>query len=143
MGVPEAPPTPTLPQRVLFFDGVCNLCNAVVRFVIRHDRHRHFHFASLQRNAGTWLPARYHSTDGLPGTFVYKRGGHWHTMSTGALYVARDLGFPWSIAFALIIIPKPIRDAVYALVARKRYRWFGKRETCMVPTAEVADRFLD
>ena len=132
-----------LPNRLLFFDGVCNLCNGLVQFIIRHDRHKRFRFASLQSETGR----RFLDLHGLAAqdldSLVYWRKGRALTRSTAALNVARDLGGIWAMGHALIIVPRFLRDAAYDLVARKRYRWFGRRETCMVPTSELRDRFLD
>ena len=131
------------PERLLFFDGVCNLCNGLVQFIIRHDKHDRFHFAPLQGSAGhRFLQAERLDPDTLD-SLVYRRKGKVLTRSTAALYVARDLGGFWSIAYAFILIPRFIRDAAYDLVARERYKWFGKRENCMVPTKELLERFLD
>lgn len=132
-----------LPDRLLFFDGVCNLCNGLVRFIIGHDRHKRFRFASLQSGIGQ----RFLDVHGLASqnldSLVYWRKGRVLTRSTAALNVARDLSGAWPVAFAFIVVPRFIRDAVYDLIARKRYRWFGKQDSCMVPTAQLKERFLD
>lgn len=132
-----------LPEHLLFFDGVCNLCNGLVQFIIRHDRRRRFRFASLQAEAGQ----RFLRTRGLAGnsldSLVYWRKDKVLTRSTAALNVARDLGGVWAVAYVFILVPRFIRDAAYDLVARKRYRWFGKRDACMVPTLELRERFLE
>lgn len=132
-----------LPDRLLFFDGVCNLCNGLVQFIIRNDRRKRFRFAALQSDAGQrFLEAHGLAEAGLD-SLVYSRKGQVLTRSTAALNVARDLGGLWPLAYALILVPRFIRDAAYDLVARKRYRWFGKREVCMVPTAALLSRFMD
>ena len=132
-----------LPERLLFFDGVCNLCNGLVRFIIRHDKCKRFHFASLQGETGQ----RFLRTHGLAGSsldsLVYWRKGRALMRSSAALNVARDLGGAWAVAYLFIIVPRLIRDAVYDLVAGKRYTWFGKRDSCMVPTPELRERFLE
>lgn len=142
MQVPPAGTANALPERVLFFDGVCNLCNGVVRFVITHDNRKRLHFATLQSGTG----ARFLSAHGLAtaeiGTSVYWRKGHALTRSTAALNVARDLGGAWSLAYGLIIVPRFIRDAVYDFIARNRFHWFGKRDACMVPDPSLRSRFL-
>jgi len=132
-----------LPDRLLFFDGVCNLCNGLVQFIIRKDRRKIFHFASLQSKTGQrFLNAHVLLTQDL-NSLVYWRKGRALTRSTAALNVARDLGGAWPMAYAFILVPRFLRDALYDLIARKRYSWFGKRETCMVPTPELRERFLD
>ena len=131
-----------LPERLVLFDGVCNLCNGSVQFIIRHDPQGTFSFASLQSDTGQ----RVLNGLGLSATemdsFVYVRGGKAFKRSTAALLVAKDLGGFTSLMYAFILVPRPLRDAVYRLVARYRYSWFGKRESCMVPTAELKSRFL-
>jgi predicted DCC family thiol-disulfide oxidoreductase YuxK len=128
---------------LLLFDGVCNLCNGVVQSVIRHDRAGRFRFAALQSEAGQAVLQQL----GLPteqfDSFVYVTEGRLFTESTAALRVARDLGGVWQLLYALIIVPRPIRDAVYRWVARNRYWFFGKQESCMMPTPELRARFLD
>lgn len=132
-----------LPDRLLFFDGVCNLCNGSVQFIIRHDTRKRFHFAALQSAAGQQFLEKHGLATAGPGSLVYWRKGKVLMRSTGVLNVALDLGGPWSMAYALIIMPRFIRDAAYGLVARKRYRWFGQREVCMAPTPELRSRFLE
>ena len=132
-----------LPEYLLFFDGVCNLCNGLVHFIIRRDKRGRFRFASLQSEVGQ----RFLQTHGLAeshlDSLVYWRKGKMLTRSSAALNVASDLGGPWAFAYFFMLVPRFIRDAVYDLVARKRYRWSGKRDACMVPTSELRERFLE
>jgi predicted DCC family thiol-disulfide oxidoreductase YuxK len=128
---------------VILFDGVCNLCNGLVQFVIARDPAARFAFASLQSNAASKLLDRHRQTTPLPDSIVLVDGDRVFTRSSAALRIARGLGFPWMLAYAGIVVPKPLRDAVYDRVARNRYRWFGKRDVCMVPTPELRGRFLD
>ena len=132
----------SLPQPVLLFDGVCNLCNGAVQFVIKNDKKQEFRFAALQSEAGKALLQEY----GLPAdaldTFVVIKNGKSLTRSTAALEVAKTIGGIWSLAYVFIIIPKFVRDAIYNWVAQNRYRWFGKKESCMIPTPELRSRFL-
>ena len=128
----------------MLFDGVCNLCNAVTRFVIQHDPSPgRFRFAALQSATGQRL-LREHGlpTDDFDG-FVLVEDGRASLRSTAALRVLKRLGLPWSLLWLLILVPRPLRDPVYGWIARNRYRWFGKREACMVPTPDVRARFLD
>ena len=134
---------------MILFDGVCNLCNGFVQFIIERDPRTRFRFASLQSNAAAALlngarsaEASRHSSV-LPDSVVLVENGQLYTQSTAALRVARGLGFPWNVAYVFVIVPKPLRDAVYDWVARNRYRWFGKRDVCMVPTPELRQRFLN
>jgi predicted DCC family thiol-disulfide oxidoreductase YuxK len=129
---------------ILLFDGVCNLCNAITQFVIRRDpTPARFRFAALQSEAGQRL-LREH---GLPpddfDTFVLVDQGTAFVRSSAALRVLKHLGFPWAMLYPLMIVPRPLRDAVYRFIARNRYRWFGKREACMMPTDEIRSRFLE
>jgi predicted DCC family thiol-disulfide oxidoreductase YuxK len=128
---------------LIFFDGVCNLCNAAVQWVIERDRRGVFRFGVLQSEAGrAALGAATTPTD-LPDSIVLIDGARVHIRSDAALRIARELGFPWSLAVIALAVPRPLRDAVYSWVARNRYRWFGRRESCMVPTPELAARFVD
>ena len=134
--------TDILPQKLILFDGICNLCNGSVRFIINRDPEARFTFASLQSNEGQRILSRF----GLPTTdfdsFVYITEGHVYQRSAGALNLFKDLGGFWRGFYVLIIIPRPIRDLAYDIIARYRYRLFGKKDSCMVPTPELRKRFL-
>lgn len=127
---------------IILFDGVCNLCNGAVQFIIRHDKKRQFYFASLQSPAGQELLKEY----GLPqndfNSFVLIENSRAYTRSAAALRVAKKLSGGWKLIYGFIIVPKFIRDAVYKFIARNRFKWFGERESCMVPTKELKGRFL-
>ncbi len=127
---------------VLLFDGVCNLCNSVVQFAIKRDRAQRFRFAALQSEAGQALLAQFHIPTESFETFVLVERERYFTKSTAALRVAKGLGHLWPLAYTAIIIPKPLRDLVYDIIAKNRYRWFGKKDQCMVPTPDLSDRFL-
>ena len=142
MSMAEANGPERLPERLLFFDGVCNLCNGLVRFIIRHDKKRRFHFASLQSDAGQRFLRTHQLASETFDSLVYWRKDQVLTRSTAALTVARDLDGAWPVAYALIILPRFVRDALYGLIARRRYRWFGRRAACMVPTPGIEKRFL-
>lgn len=130
-------------EAVLMFDGVCTLCNASVDFVMRHDRRDRFAFASLQSDeAQSFLAVHGKHADALLDTVVLADGDGLHEQSTAALRVLRRLGLPWSLLYGLVAVPRPLRDAVYRWVAANRYRWFGKRETCRLPTPEERERFV-
>jgi predicted DCC family thiol-disulfide oxidoreductase YuxK len=128
---------------VILFDGVCNLCNGFVQFVIERDRGGRFQFGPLQSDAARRLIRAAGAADPLPDSIVLIENGRAWTRSSAALRIARGLSFPWSLAYALIVVPRPLRDWVYEIVARNRYRWFGKRDVCMVPTPALRSRFLD
>ena len=127
---------------ILLFDGVCNLCNGLVRFVLKHERGPTMRFASLQSDEGRAVLERFgHPPDALD-TVVLVESGHAYTKSDAALRAARYLRAPWSWVRCLRVVPRPIRDWVYDRVAQNRYRWFGRRDACSVPTPETAARFL-
>ncbi|HYE55611.1 MAG TPA: thiol-disulfide oxidoreductase DCC family protein [Chitinophagaceae bacterium] len=127
---------------VIFFDGVCNLCNRSVQFVIKHDKQAKFRFASLQSNAGQELLKQYHLPQTDFNSFILYDNGKIYTRSAAALLVAKELnGWKWLAAFR--IVPRFIRDAVYNVIARNRYRWFGKKDECMIPTPDLKARFLE
>jgi predicted DCC family thiol-disulfide oxidoreductase YuxK len=128
-------------EPVLLFDGVCNLCNAVVQFVLRHDHAGRIQFASQQSPYGQ----RALETHGIPAMqgVVLIEGERVYTNSDAALRLLEHLGVPWRWAAALRVVPKPVREVVYAWIARNRYRLFGRREACMMPRPEWKTRFLD
>lgn len=127
---------------IILFDGVCNLCSTVVRWVIARDKRAVFRFASLQSDAGRAALAAAGGPE-LPDSVVLIQSGRVLVSSDAAIGIAAGLGFPWSLARAGLVVPRGVRDVMYRWVARNRYRWFGKQETCMVPTAALRERFLD
>jgi predicted DCC family thiol-disulfide oxidoreductase YuxK len=129
-------------RKILLFDGVCNLCNGAVQFVIKRDKNARLKFASLQSEAGQKLLQEFHLPADEFESFVFIDGDKAYTKSTAALQVAKNLGSFWKTFYAFIIIPKPIRDFAYSLIAKNRYKMFGKRESCMIPTPELKSRFL-
>jgi predicted DCC family thiol-disulfide oxidoreductase YuxK len=138
---------------VVLFDGVCNFCDASVNFVIEHDRDGYFKFAPLQSETGMKLAAEHgldskvsnaEPADGsIPiDSVILIEDEKPYTHSTAALRIARRLGPPWSWLYVFIVIPKPIRDLAYNLFAKYRYKVFGKKDECMLPSPEVRARFL-
>lgn len=128
---------------VVLFDGVCNLCNASVRFVIDHDPGARFAFAPLQSAAAARLLAERGYEGAELSSVLLVEGRRVHARSTAALRVARRLSGGWPLLWAFMIVPRFVRDAVYDWVARNRYRWFGRQDACRIPTPELASRFLD
>ncbi len=128
---------------VVLFDGVCNLCSGAVQFIIKHDPKNQFRFASLQSRFGQAIMQQF----GLPvndlNSFILLENNKIYTKSTGALRVSKRLNRLWPALYALIIVPKFIRDAVYSYIAKHRYKWFGKKEACWIPTPALKARFLD
>jgi predicted DCC family thiol-disulfide oxidoreductase YuxK len=137
------PPGINPADRIVLFDGVCNLCNAGVRFIIAHDPKAKLRLASLQSPAGQTLLA----WTGLPtshfDTMVFIENGQAFVQSTAILRIARHLRWPWPLFSIALAIPAFLRDGLYDSIARYRYRLFGKRDTCMVPTPELKRRFLE
>lgn len=127
---------------VVLFDGVCNLCNASVQFILRRDPEGRFRFASLQSEAGRELMRARGMDPDLLSSVVLVEGGRAFTRSDAALRIARGLGGGWPLLGALRVVPRPVRDRVYEWVAANRYRWFGKRDSCMLPAPEHRGRFL-
>jgi predicted DCC family thiol-disulfide oxidoreductase YuxK len=128
---------------VILFDGVCNLCSRTVDFVLRHDRHARFRFAALQSPAGrAVLKTHGVQTAGL-NYIVLIESGRIVMRSTAILRIGRGLGGLWTVlGVAGYLLPRPLRDGIYNVVARHRYAWFGKRDTCRLPTPEEQSRFL-
>ncbi|MDQ3490131.1 MAG: thiol-disulfide oxidoreductase DCC family protein [Acidobacteriota bacterium] len=127
---------------IVLFDGVCNFCNSSVNFVIQHDRKGYFKFAPLQSTVGWELLNKYKVETSKADSVVVIDDGRVYLRSDGALHVAGKLDKPWSWLSFLIIVPRPIRDFIYRLLAKYRYRLFGKKDVCMIPTPELKQRFL-
>lgn len=124
---------------VIFYDGVCGLCDRSVQFIIRHDRKQVFRFAALQ----SAYAAKTLGSNITFDSFIYYHHEKVAYRSSAALHVFKKLGGLWSLLFVLIIIPPFIRNAVYDMVARNRYKWFGRFDSCKVPTKEQRALFLD
>lgn len=131
------------PKHVVLFDGVCNLCNSSVNFLIDRDLDGTFLFASLQSGFGQQVLASEHLDKDDLKSIILISGGRVYTRSSAILRIARRMRAGWPLLFALISVPRVIRDGLYDFVARRRYRWFGKRASCRVPTPELRSRFLD
>ena len=128
---------------IVLFDGVCNLCNSAVQFIIRHDKKKTFLFASLQSEMGQQLLAQYNFPLDELNSFILVENNKAYTRSSGALRVIKKLKGLWPLLYGFIIVPKFIRDGVYNWVGRNRYKWFGKQDACMIPTPELKARFLN
>jgi predicted DCC family thiol-disulfide oxidoreductase YuxK len=128
---------------IVLFDGDCNLCNASVQWILRRDRRARFRFGSLQSKAGRAALAAHGLPEAQIDSLVLLDGGRAFLRTDAALRIAIGLGLPWSLCAPMLLVPSFLRDLSYRLVARNRYRWFGRRETCMVPRPELRARFLD
>lgn len=130
---------------VVLFDGVCNLCHASVNYVIDRDPQGRFRFASLQSETARTL-LEHHRVPipgGEPDTVLLLEDGRVYAQSTAALRIARRLSGPTRLLSLFLAVPRPVRDLVYRLVARNRYRWFGRSDVCRVPTPALKARFLE
>lgn len=128
---------------VLLFDGVCNLCQQSVQFIIQRDPKANIQFASLQSEKARELLKPFDLQDKELKSLIFIEKGKAYTFSTGALKAARYLSGIWPGLYGLIIFPKFIRDWVYKIVSKNRYKWFGKKEACWLPTPALKSRFLD
>lgn len=128
---------------LILFDGDCNLCHGSVQFVLQRDPKACFRFASLQSAAGRAAIAAVAPGAELPDSIVLVHQGRLRTRSAAALAIARGLRFPWPLLSVFWLVPYPVRDLVYDWIAKNRYRWFGKRQECWVPTPALRARFLD
>lgn len=133
----------TIHSPIVFFDGVCNLCNRSVQFIIKRDKQKKLRFASLQGKAGQEMLHRFHLPTNDFHSFVLLEEDRIYTRSTAVLRMLKIIGRGWQLYYGFIIVPRFIRDTVYNWVARNRYKWYGKRDECMVPTPELRKRFLD
>jgi predicted DCC family thiol-disulfide oxidoreductase YuxK len=132
-----------LSHPVILFDGVCNLCNASVQFVIKHDKKRLFRFASLQSSFGESILKQYNLPADTFNSFILLDDNKIYTRSTAALLVAKKLSGIIKLLYGFIAVPKFIRDLVYNIIAKNRYKWFGKKEACRVPTQELKSLFFE
>ena len=127
---------------IVLFDGVCNFCNGSVNFIIEHDKAGYFKFSPLQSEMGEQLMAKHDIDKTDTDSVIVIEDKKAYTHSTGALRIARKLDGLWSWAYAFRIVPQPIRDFCYKTFAKYRYRLFGRRDECMMPTPEIRTRFL-
>lgn len=128
---------------ILLFDGVCNLCNGAVNFIIDHDPKSHFQFAALQSDFGQEKLEELGFNQEEFDSLVLLQNKKVYTKSSAALRIAKKLTFPYPLLYVFIILPPFLRDAAYNLIARNRYKWFGKRDSCRMPTPELRSRFVD
>ncbi|WP_040249151.1 thiol-disulfide oxidoreductase DCC family protein [Psychroserpens mesophilus] len=130
-------------KQLILFDGVCNLCNASVLYVIKHDKANRFMFAPLQSEVGKQIIQKFNvdptKTDSI---LLYSEEKGLTVKSTAALHIAKHLSFPRSLMTVFFIVPTFIRNWVYDFVAKNRYKWYGKKDACMIPTPELKAKFL-
>ncbi len=135
---------PELPNNtaIILFDGVCNFCNASVNKIIKHDKKNRFKFTALQSETGKHLLEKHHIDSQKIDSIILIENNTVFIKSTAILKISKHLNGLYPLAFGFIIIPTFVRDAVYDFVARNRYKWWGKKDSCMIPTAEVREKFL-
>ncbi|WCO03255.1 thiol-disulfide oxidoreductase DCC family protein [Psychroserpens ponticola] len=130
-------------KQLILFDGVCNLCNSSVLYVIKHDKKNQFLFAPLQSDVGKQIIETFNidpsQTDSI---LLYSELKGLSVKSSAALHIAKHLGFPRRLMSIFFIVPTFIRNWVYDFVARNRYKWYGKKDACMIPTPELTSKFL-
>lgn len=128
-------------DRIILFDGECNLCDKSVQFIIKRDPNGHFKFASLQSDIGKVLLNKYNAPSDLD-SFVLIEDNHCYFKSSAALQVCKNLKGAWKLLYFLIVVPKPLRDIFYGMIAKNRYKWFGTKQSCRLPSPEERKRFL-
>jgi predicted DCC family thiol-disulfide oxidoreductase YuxK len=136
----ELPALPT-DKKIILFDGVCNLCDSVVQYVIRHDKKDVFRFAALQSETGVKILNHIGISKDVDSIILYEPGIAYHYKSDAALEIAKYLGWP-VLSRILKLIPSFVRNPVYDYIARNRYKWYGKKESCMMPTPEMQSKFI-
>ncbi|WP_339317074.1 thiol-disulfide oxidoreductase DCC family protein [Paenibacillus sp. FSL R10-2734] len=129
-------------KSIVLIDGVCHLCQGLIRFIIPRDPKAKFLFAPLQSEIAAKLMHEAGLPTGQLNTVVLLENGVCYTESAAVLRIARRLRFPWPVTYVFIVVPRPIRNALYRYVAKNRYRWFGRDEQCLLPTPEIKQRFL-
>ena len=128
-------------KKIVLFDGECNFCNSSVQFIIKRDPHNEFQFAPLQSDIGKAFINKFHIPSNID-SLVLIDDERCYLQSTAALRVCKYLKGSYKLLYCLILIPKPIRNVVYRIIAKNRYKWFGKTESCMIPSPKDRARFL-
>lgn len=128
---------------IIFFDGICNLCNSIVQFIIKHDRKERFLFASLQSEKSKDILSNFNFTLSYIDTMILLENNKLYFGPSATLRIVRHLNSIYPLLYIFVIIPKPLRDYLYKIIAKRRYKWFGKKDSCLVPTQELKNRFID
>lgn len=129
-------------NNIVLFDGECNFCDSSVQFIIKRDRKNRFQFASLQGETGRKLVNEHNIPENTDSMLLITNDKA-YLKSSAALHVAKQLKGFWKLLFVFILIPRPLRDFVYDIIAKNRYKWFGRKESCMIPSPEMRHRFFD
>tara|TARA_R100001530_G_C4299785_1_gene150143 strand:- start:429 stop:875 length:447 start_codon:yes stop_codon:yes gene_type:complete len=128
--------------KIILFDGVCNLCNDAVTYIIKRDKKNVFKFAALQSEIGQELTSKFNIDTSKVDSIILIDGEKHYEKSSAALHISKYLSGAYPLLFGFMVVPKFIRNSVYDYIAKNRYKWFGKKESCMIPTAELKDKFL-
>ncbi len=128
--------------KIILFDGVCNLCNGAVTYIIKRDKKNVFKFAALQSEIGQQLISKFNIDTSKIDSIILIDGEKHYTKSSAALHIAKQLSGAYPLLFGFMVVPKFIRNSVYDYIAKNRYKWFGKKESCMIPTVELKSKFL-
>lgn len=129
-------------HKIILFDGVCNLCNGAINFVIEKDKNNSFKFAALQSEIGQDLTSRFNIDRTKVDSIILIDGDKHFEKSSAALRIAQHMSGAYPLLYMFMIVPKFIRNAVYDYIAKNRYKWFGKKESCMIPTPALKEKFL-
>ena len=129
-------------KKIIRFEGVCNLCNGAVTYIIKRDKKNIFKFAALQSEIGQELISKFNIDTLKVDSIILIDGEKNYEKSTAALHIAKHLSGTYHLLFGFMIVPKFLRNAIYDYIARNRYKWFGKKESCMIPTPELKSKFL-
>ena len=129
-------------HKIILFDGVCNLCNGAVTYIIKRDKKNLFKFAALQSEIGQQLISKFNIDTSKVDSIILIDGEKHYEKSSAALRIAKYLSGAYPLLFGFMVVPKFIRNAVYDYIAKNRYKWFGKMESCMIPTAALKSKFL-
>lgn len=131
-------------KKLILFDGVCNLCNSSIQFIIKNDKKNLFLFSPLQSNIGQEIIKSFNINNAkIDSVLLYSKKDGLSQKSTAALKIAQQLGFPQNLLSVFFIVPRFIRDWIYEYIAKNRYKWFGKRDNCMVPTPDLQSKFIN
>ncbi len=130
-------------RKIVYFDGVCNLCESSVQFIIKRNTTKNLFFASLQSQTGQEMLKKFNLPIANFGSFVFLENGKIYTQSTGALRVTKYLNGAWPTLYSFLIVPPFIRNAVYNFISKNRYKWFGSKTECWLPTPDLKSRFLE
>ena len=130
-------------EKIVVFDGVCNFCNYWINFAVKRDRRKKLKFTTLQGETAKKLLPQFNINPTSLSSVIFIDKGKAYTQSSASIRICKYMNGGWKLFYGLIIVPKFIRDVIYNWIARNRYKWFGKKDSCMVPTAELRERFLD